>query len=183
MEDEGKLMADTNTAWVAKSLSEYFIDDAVVWFIHNKGMSRVGTPMYLYVSDARRMMMYFLFEKDWCVRAIQSDLYDTCGVNLRSVPYMHYSGTFWMARSRYLKSLPYPTKWWGESPFGDRYTGEFWILHSNVTEIDRALCVHESHVDHAKEPYRSSNYIGAFIGKGCPSPVKPEFLTYLATSH
>jgi hypothetical protein len=176
-EEEGRVYADTRTHWIVRSHSEFLSDDVIVWFIHNKGVGHYGTPMYSHVTDWRRMMMYFIFEKDWCFTALSADFYDTCGSNLRDDPQRHYSGTFYMARCRYIKTLPYAHRF-REMVRGERYGGEFWILHSSIDQ-NRTMCVHDTIVDLYKHPYPRLHYTHSPIGHNCRFPVKTEFLEYL----
>ncbi len=181
-EEEGRDYADTRTSWMIRSHSEFLRDDAIVWFIHNKGASRHGHPDYPHVTDWRRMMMYFLFEKEWCVTALSADFYDTCGSNLQYGPQRHYSGTFWMAHSRYIKTLPYATRFWTDPFWGERFAGEFWILHSSL-DHSRTLCVHESSINMYNHPYPRLHYSHSPIGHQCFFGVKPEFLNYLTSKN
>ncbi len=160
-------------------LSEFQRDDAIIWFIHNKGVSRDEIE-FSNIADWRRMMMYFLFEKEWCVTALSADFYDTCGSNLQFDPVTHYSGTFGMAHSRYIKTLPYASNFWHVSRWGDRYAGEFWLLHSSIN-FTRALCLFSSKVNHYTSPYPRFLYADVTnIGHGCPYGVKPGYLEFLS---
>ena len=183
-EKEGQELADTKSTWVVRKLSRYLVDDAMVWFIHNKGVSRAGTPLQDFVADWRQMMMYFLFEKDWCYRALKEDFYDTCGSNVEyNSVVRHYSGTFWMAHSRYIKTLPFASLFWEnyhDPGRLERQAGEFWLLHSDL-DSSRILCVHNSQKRHYHEFYPRSMYENAHIGEGCKEPVKPEFLASLGS--
>jgi hypothetical protein len=178
-EKEGEESADTTTTWILRSFSELIVGDAIIWFIHNKGVTHSGTAAYTNVRDWRRMMMYFLFEKDWCVTALREDFYDTCGSNLRQRPMKHYSGTFWMAHARYVKTLPYASNFWHPRPYGDRFAGEFWVLHSRI-DHSRSLCVHDSVIDMYTLPYPRSQYALAPIGLHCKYKVLHSFLKFLA---
>ena len=177
-EREGRELADTKSTWMVRSLSMHLVDDAIVWFIHNKGVTHFNLANYAYVSDWRRMMMYFLFERDWCYRALKADFYDTCGSKLEHFPFKHYSGTFWMAHTRYVRKLPLASKFWDDPNRLERFAGEFWLLHSDLN-TSRVLCVHHSNVSNYDVPYPRSMYESARIGKGCPYPVKREFLSSL----
>jgi hypothetical protein len=50
-------------------------------------------------------MLYFNIIK-WrdCLNALIE--YDTCGVDLRSEPVLHYSGNFWWSKASNINSLP-----------------------------------------------------------------------------
>jgi hypothetical protein len=180
-EEEGREYADTRTSWIARDISELVVRDAIIWFIHNKGVSRDEIE-FSSIADWRRMMMYFLFEKEWCVTALSADFYDTCGSNLRFGPQRHYSGTFWMAHSRYIKTLPYASRYWDDADgYGERFGGEFWLLHSSI-DASRALCVHDSLLPQYSTPYPRQYYSSAPIGRGCVYPAKNEFMEYLSKS-
>ena len=180
-ETEGHI-ADTSTSWLVRKLTEYVTDDAIVWFMHNKGSTHGGKVDYENVGDWRRMMMYFLFEKDWCYRALREDFYDTCGSNMAYSITKHYSGTFWMAHARYVKTLPYASMFWSaEYHQPPRLAGEVWLLHSDLPS-SRILCVHDSRKLLYFTSYPRSVYEQAVIGHGCEDRVKPEFLAALQGS-
>ncbi len=175
-EEEGRIYADTRTSWLARMVSEFLVDDAICWFIHNKGATHFGRDNYQNVNDWRRMMMYFIFEKDWCVSALREDFYDVCGSNSRL---NHFSGTMWMAHSRYMKTLPYAGK---DSPQGNRFAGEFWIIGSLHIDHSRVLCVYNTEdTDLYGLPHPRITYEHASIGQNCPTSVKQEFVDFISS--
>ena len=85
----------TGTEWLTlKNIKDRVEDDDIVLYIHTKGVSRYNTDNYT-------------LEK--CLEIFNTNIkIDTIGINVAGKPY-HYSGNFWWARGRYLRSLPYDT--------------------------------------------------------------------------
>lgn len=100
----------------------YFHTKAVSW---PKGVDRKGKDAFIGGEYWRHHLNYWNLKK-WELCHYKLKTWDTCGVKLieesQGPAYQkHYSGTFFWARSEYLKSLPpvvYST---------DRYQAEFWI--------------------------------------------------------
>ena len=92
-----------------------------ILYIHTKGVS---TPENACINDWRDYMLYFTVEK-WkdCIETLES--YDTCGVDLRTEPSLHYSGNFWWANTNHIALLPE----FFEMPLilSERHKGEFWV--------------------------------------------------------
>jgi hypothetical protein len=78
-----------------------------IWYIHSKGARfnmTTDSLTYNNVSAWRQYMEYFVIgQHDKCIEAL--DTHDTCGINLRDWPSIHYSGNFWWAKSEYIKTL------------------------------------------------------------------------------
>ena len=124
----------TGTEWLTlKNIKDRVEDDDVVLYIHTKGVSRYDTDnytlqikekeleidnkfkfkvlnMYKNVEQWRDLMEYFLIRHhEKCLEIFNTNIkIDTIGINVAGKPY-HYSGNFWWARGRYLRSLPYDT--------------------------------------------------------------------------
>jgi hypothetical protein len=93
------------------------------WYVHTKGISHFGGAWQENVIDWINLLLYWNV-KQWRM-ALQSLVsYDTYGCNAwEGVPY-HYSGNFWWANSRYIKTLP--------NFIGESYLDpEFWICLAN----------------------------------------------------
>lgn len=96
-----------------------------VLYIHSKG---VTTPNNQNIDDWRKYMLYFnIIKYKDCLDILKN--YDTCGVDLRDEPVLHYSGNFWWARSEYIKKLPS----FEDMPIvlTERHKGEFWVCHND----------------------------------------------------
>ena len=106
----------------------------------------------------RSYLTYFVVTRfEECLKALD-DGYDVCGVDWRTDPLPHYSGTFWWANSDYLKTLPkVQTLNKPDSPtvLSLRHNAEMYIgmnpnvnpriLHqSNVSQYERHLRVYDA---------------------------------------
>ena len=106
----------------------------------------------------RAYLTYFVITRfEECLKSLD-DGYDVCGVDWRTNPLPHYSGTFWWANSNYLKTLPkVQTLNKPDSPrvLQLRHNAEMYIgmnpnvkpriLHqSNVSQYERHLNVYDA---------------------------------------
>ena len=120
----------SGTEWLTlKNIQNRVDDDDVVLYIHTKGVTRYNTEdyrmqmkelnldhkikvlnIYNNVEHWRDLMEFFLIRHHTkCLEIFNNDsTVDTIGINVCGKPY-HYSGNFWWARGRYLRSLPYDT--------------------------------------------------------------------------
>lgn len=96
-------------------------DECNVLYIHTKGAS---TPKNECINDWRRYMLYFnvIKYKD-CIEKLKK--YDTCGVDLRGEPVLHYSGNFWWSKYSHIRKLTTFKKM--DVVLTERHKGEFWI--------------------------------------------------------
>uniref|UniRef100_A0A6C0I5K7 Glycosyltransferase n=1 Tax=viral metagenome TaxID=1070528 RepID=A0A6C0I5K7_9ZZZZ len=79
-------------------------DDAVfqVLYLHTKGVRHNGTNKN--VTDWTTYMAHFVMDHhELCRQSL--DQYDAVGVNLQSVPNLHYSGNFWWSTSKHIRKL------------------------------------------------------------------------------
>lgn len=116
-----------------------------VWYAHSKGVSphHRDNPN---VVQWRRLMEHFVFGRwEECLGSLRS--HDVCGVNWHAEPAPHFSGNFWWATPRYLRSLP-------ETIGPLSFDQEAWIGSNQP----RARCLHESGVDHYLHPYPAERY-------------------------
>jgi GR25 family glycosyltransferase involved in LPS biosynthesis/GT2 family glycosyltransferase len=125
-----------------------FNDSACVLYLHTKGASHAHPNPH--VADWRRLMLHFLVERHADARAALAT-HDVVGCNLLDRPQRHFSGNFWWANSRHLKTLP-------PVPTSDRHEGEWWVLSGGPA---RAASLHDSGVDHYREPYDRQRYASA----------------------
>lgn len=111
-----------------------------VLYLHSKGIT---DPNNECINDWRKYMTYFLVEKfDKCLDALND--YDTCGVDLRQHPALHYSGNFWWAKASHINTLPQ----FHEMPviLSERHKAEFWIC----SKSDKHLSLWDSQIDQFK---------------------------------
>jgi hypothetical protein len=96
-----------------------------VLYLHTKGVS---TPYNECVNDWRKYMSYFnIIKYKDCIKILEN--YDTCGVDLREYPVLHYSGNFWWANSSYIKKLPLFKDM--DVVLSERHKAEFWVCNMN----------------------------------------------------
>jgi hypothetical protein len=114
-----------------------------ILYLHTKGVTTPGNDC---ISDWRNYMIYFLVAKyKECLEVLKTN--DTCGVDLRKDPVLHYSGNFWWANSNYLKKLDPPENL--NTPLSHRHKCEFWVCskegshsslyESNINSYERHL--------------------------------------------
>jgi len=104
-----------------------------VLYLHTKN---VGKEINLCIEDQIEYMLYFNVIK-WreCFNHLIE--YDTCGVDLRNEPVLHYSGNFWWAKSCYLVNLPSPNEFNNLAQYPNplnsiRHNQEFWICYEKT---------------------------------------------------
>ena len=108
-----------------------------VLYLHTKN---VGKEINLCIEDQVAYMLYFLVNK-WreCVDKLENG-YDTCGVDLRDNPVLHYSGNFWWSTAKHIiTDLPEPNEYNSLERYPNplnslRHNQEFWIC-SNTANI------------------------------------------------
>ena len=122
-----------------------FHEGAKILYLHTKGAS-YDRP-HPNVEDWRRHMLHFLVERfPRCLGALETS--DAAGCDLLEHPRRHFSGNFWWANARYLRRLP-------PVPSGSRHEAEWWVLSGAPA---RVLSLHDSGVDHYREPYPRAAY-------------------------
>ena len=126
------------------------IDDTntIYWYLHTKGITHFGTPKENNVLDWIKLMLYWNIELwEFAVKKLKNN-YDTYGCN--AIHTQHYSGNFWWATSKHIKTLPKYIK--------DYYTApEDWVC---VTK-NKMYNVYSSGLEgngHYKNLYPASNY-------------------------
>ncbi len=125
--------------------------DSNVLYLHTKN---VGKQINVCIEDQIKYMLHFNITK-WenCMQALTK--YNTCGVDLRKEPVLHYSGNFWWAKTAYLATLPHPmdfnnlTKY--PNPLNSiRHNQEFWICYKDKNTHhslwDCGISVYERHL-------------------------------------
>ena len=122
-----------------------------ILYLHTKG---VTTPNNLNIDDWRKYMLYFNVTKfKDCIDIIKNN--DTCGVDLRKDPVLHYSGNFWWSKSNYLKTLPD----FKNMPIilSERHKSEFWICSNQGKHYSMWDCGINQYEKHLY-PYKENNY-------------------------
>tara|TARA_Y100001938_G_C7993928_1_gene381010 strand:+ start:28 stop:708 length:681 start_codon:yes stop_codon:yes gene_type:complete len=125
-----------------------------VLYFHGSGV----TGNTKFKKSWRAYLTYFVITRfEECLKALDEG-YDVCGIDWRTNPLPHYSGTFWWANSNYLKTLPkVQTLNKPDSPtvLQLRHNAEMYIgmnpnvkpriLHqSNVSQYEKHLNVYEA---------------------------------------
>jgi hypothetical protein len=128
IEGDDKKDFNVDCEWATLQVLRAFCDAQTetvpVLFLHSKGAHRrsESNDQTEFIKDWCSMMLYFLVGKyQDAFNAMESA--DAVGVNLTQFSSPHFSGNFWMAWSDYIKTLPYPSKFFS----GDRFKSEFWI--------------------------------------------------------
>lgn len=147
-------------------------DDCYILYLHHKGSTK---PNDLAVRDWTKYLTYFNVEK-WkdCVAKMKEG-YDCVGVDWRQAGidflYSHYSGNFWWATSKYLKTLknlkrPISVGFQAQYPVYHKTLGqlhnykhdaEFWMGQNNPKHYsfhDRGLGIDPYGVRWPEELYR-----------------------------
>lgn len=139
--------------------------EGLVFYVHTKGVFRCNEG----TTDWRRYMEYFIIERHAdCIRALQSR--PVCGVNWQEVPWPHFSGNFWWARSEYLAALPPIEAQSVEVEDWDvttRHKCERWIASG---EPVRPASLHQTHLDHYLSRFRREMYTGPAVAAGARPP-------------
>lgn len=113
-----------------------------VGFIHSKGVT--SDPNNQAIKDWRAMMMYWILEKWEDGLAKLKEGWDAYGCDLRSYPCWHFSGTCWLARCGYIRTLPRineinSSNWRSfqnpECILSERHGAEFWIGYSKTNKL------------------------------------------------
>jgi hypothetical protein len=133
-----------------------------VLYLHTKN---VGKEINLCIEDQIEYMLHFLVNNwETCVKHLTQ--YDACGVDLRTLPTLHYSGNFWWSKSSNIVSLPRPTHFNNLQKYPNplnslRHNQEFWICYNSknknfISLWDCKISVYERHLHrYPKELYFS----------------------------
>lgn len=122
-----------------------------ICYIHTKGVTNDNQC----ITEWRQYMFHFCCEK-FEERLEDLNRVDTCGVDLRNTPVLHYSGNFWWSRADYISKLHEPSKTY--SPLTERHKSEFWICSNkeakHLSLHDCGINVYERHLHrYPKERY------------------------------
>lgn len=128
--------------------------------LYFNGLGVTGNSVYK--MSWRNYLKYFNITcHEECIKSL--DEYDVCGVDWRTNPAPHYSGTFWWANSNYIKTLPkiqslnkpdspkiLTLRHNAEMYIGMNHNAKPRILHqSNVSQYERHLFTYdkENYID------------------------------------
>lgn len=119
-----------------------------VLYLHTKGISYTKSDnRYSHGLDWIQFMLHFLCTKaSECLSLL--DVYDTLGCNFMESPHPHYSGNFWWATTKYLKTLR-------TDKLTDKMSAEWWLLSGNPNKY----VLHTSGKNHFLESYPQYMYI------------------------
>lgn len=131
-----------------------------ILYLHTKN---IGKDINLCIEDQIDYMVYFLVTK-WNICVEKLLKFDTCGVDLRMLPTIHYSGNFWWSTSKNIISLPSPNDFNNLNSYPNplnslRHNQEFWICYNkNIGNYyslwDCGIDVYQRHLHrYAKELY------------------------------
>lgn len=104
--------------------------DCNVLYLHTKN---VGKDINLCIEDQIEYMLYFnIIQWENCMNQLKTA--NTCGVDLRNEPTLHYSGNFWWAKTNYIITLPSPYEFNNLKRYPNplnslRHNQEFWICY------------------------------------------------------
>jgi hypothetical protein len=133
-----------------------------VLYLHTKN---VGKQINVCIEDQINYMLHFNITK-WenCIHSLEE--YNTCGVDLRKEPVLHYSGNFWWAKTSYISTLPHPHEFNNlikyPNPLNSiRHNQEFWICYKNrnmhYSLWDCGINVYERHLHRYKPLHYINN--------------------------
>lgn len=124
-------------------------------YIHSKGVTKSGNP---HVQSWIEYMEYFCITRyRECIDSLSS--YDTCGVNLRKDPMLHYSGNIWWTKSSYIRKRERYDCSKSSSVKDERLYCEFWLLD----EISaKAFSLHQNDLDFYYQSYPHEKYMEPF---------------------
>lgn len=121
--------------------------EGAVLYLHTKGATR-----YAHTVDHWRNMMLHFTVKKWQTAIHYLHEYDAVGCNLQhSQGKQFFSGNFWWAGAKYIKSLPDPNLY-----ISSRVQAEMWIGMNNRA---RFMNLHASRINHYMMPYSPEKYI------------------------
>ena len=174
-----------NLVKVSNNLSDYEIptlqfiydfckndSDSNVLYLHTKN---VGKEINLCIEDQIEYMLHFNVTK-WqdCLKNLIE--HDTCGVDLRDVPTLHYSGNFWWTKSSHVVKLPSPNEFNDLQKFPNplnsaRHNQEFWICYDkskkHFSMWDCGINSYERHLHrYSRKNYDTNNFDVTIILQG-----------------
>lgn len=84
------------------SFRDYIKDEKYIFYIHSKGVTHKNGSIN---HDWRRVLNFYTINK-WVLNVNLLRTYDAVGCYLSLYPSIHFSGNFWWATSKYVKTLP-----------------------------------------------------------------------------
>lgn len=119
-----------------------------VLYVHSKGIS-YSKQDYRYqpVLDWINYMLHFLCEKsEHCLKLL--DAHDAIGCDMLNRPCLHFSGNFWWANTKHIKTLD-------TGMLKGKMDAEWWVLSNNPN----SHCLFNSNKDHFINRYPPEQYI------------------------
>lgn len=139
---------ESGTEWFClQRMADFLEPDDKVLYLHSKGVTRVGQECYEHVQSWVDLMHYFLLSKyKECMECLEHC--EVVGVNMWIHP-THFSGNFWYAQGRYIKSLDTT----------QQISAEEWVLHTDERTL--VACPHTSYL--AGEMYTKSIPVASYV--------------------
>lgn len=143
------IVAEEDFGWEQTTMRAMDLSEpAAILYCHTKGAAFPAV-----IQDRWRTSMINAVIYDWerCFDAVINEGFDTMGCFWRPAPWYHYSGTYWVARSDYLATLPpfnYESRWEAEAWIG-KGTGIFGDIgpgHPATSKIERGWTYREGTV-------------------------------------
>jgi hypothetical protein len=127
-----------------------------VLYVHTKGISYPkGDSRYEPGLDWINYMLHFLCEKsEHCLKLL--DTHDVAGCNFSESPQPHFSGNFWWATTKYLKSLD-------TALLTDKMSAEWWLHSSKPVKAT----LWNSEKNHFYEKYPKEEYLHRRLAVVC----------------
>jgi hypothetical protein len=128
------------------------LHDTKYWYTHTKGLRWFNTVQESFVIDWIKLLIYWNIEQ-WELAVKSLENHDVYGcnyiINYQGNP-KHYSGNFWWATSKYIKTLP--------SQIGLGYNDpEFWVCLNNPKTFNAFSSGLEG-MGHYYNPFNEKNY-------------------------
>jgi hypothetical protein len=147
-ENDNEKVCEFPTLTIIRNMSIEIQENFNILYIHTKGVS---TPYNECINDWRKYMSYFnIIKYEDCLNILKEN--DTCGVDLRKEPTLHYSGNYWWAKSEYIKKLPTFDKM--KLIISERHKAEFWICSvdgNHYSMFDCGINQYEKHLHRYNE--------------------------------
>ena len=121
---------------IMKWLREYcFENECYVLYFANVGVSHAKEREDYYPGWRDLCCHFCIMKYKECLKALEMD-YNTCSIEWQKYPCPHFSGSFWWAKSEYIKTLPTledARTYGNEKIKSKRHGTEFWIgMSDNV---------------------------------------------------
>jgi len=129
-------------------------NDCNVLYFHSKGTFNQKRSTNCW----RRYMEYFNIYK-WEKMVESLSRVELAGVEMKTQPYVHFSGNFWWATSDYIKKCEMPDP----KLYEKRLQWEFWLMRNMLTA--RVYNAHQSKINLYNHCYTEDKYVDAIPSK------------------